>query len=135
MSPFEQLSHRSGPGLRRPMTAVQRIAPATTLRLLAPPDPALGIGTVAIDGELDQDCAQALDAALRRTLSGCPGGLRLDLGRVAFCDSAALHVLLRIRAESLRLGRTFTVRTVSRQVDRLMRLTETRRVLFPAGSR
>ncbi|KQV13242.1 hypothetical protein ASE03_14995 [Kitasatospora sp. Root187] len=115
-----------------PLTAVQRIAPATTLRLMPGPDPALGVGTVAIDGELDQDCAQALGAALRSTLSACPGGLRLDLGRVTFCDSAALHVLIRIRAETLGLGRSFAVLTVSRQLDRLLRLTETRRVLSPA---
>ncbi|WP_457033583.1 STAS domain-containing protein [Kitasatospora sp. P5_F3] len=110
----------------------ERIAPGTALRLVAGPDPALGVGTVAIDGELDQDCAQALGAALRSTLSVCPGGLRLDLGGVTFCDSAALHALIRIRAETLELGRSFTVLTVSRQVDRLLWLTETRRVLVPA---
>jgi anti-anti-sigma factor len=137
MSPIEQPRQHRPDGSRRPVrppTAVQRIAPGTTLRLTAGPEPALGVGVVAIDGELDQDCAQALGAALRRTLSACPGGLRLDLGGVTFCDSAALHVLIRIRTETLGLGRSFAVLTVSRQLDRLLRLTEVRRVLVPVES-
>lgn len=85
-----------------------------------------------VAGEVDHGCAHLMEGALRDALAGSPGGLRLDLGAVSFCDCAALNSLLRLHRLAHESGRVLTVSAVSRTVDRLLTLTGTR-VLFLSG--
>jgi anti-anti-sigma factor len=81
---------------------------------------------VAVRGELDLDSADQLEHALRAALGAAVAGIDLELGEVAFCDCAALNVLLGLREQGLKQGKTVALRTVGPAVDRLLTLTGTR---------
>ncbi|WP_327320021.1 ANTAR domain-containing protein [Streptomyces sp. NBC_01235] len=80
---------------------------------------------MAVRGELDLEAAEQLEYALRAALGAAAGGVDLELGGVAFCDCSALNVLLGLREQSLRQGKTVALRTTGPAVDRLLALTGT----------
>ncbi|GHE53331.1 hypothetical protein GCM10018785_23600 [Streptomyces longispororuber] len=88
---------------------------------------------VPLAGELDLDAAQRLRVGLFRALKGSADGVDLDLGGVDFCDCSGLNLLLSLRQEAVRQGKTVAVRTGSRAVDRLLDLTGTRPLFAPPG--
>ncbi|MEV1068713.1 ANTAR domain-containing protein [Streptomyces sp. NPDC050263] len=80
---------------------------------------------VAVRGELDLDSAGRLEHALRAALGGAVGGVDLELDGVAFCDCSTLNVLLDLRAQGLKQGKTLAVRSAGPAVERLLALTGT----------
>ncbi|MDX2678317.1 anti-sigma factor antagonist [Streptomyces soliscabiei] len=96
------------------------------------PGPEIGVRpdgdrvVVAVRGELDLESAEQLEHALRAALGAAVGGVDLELGGVAFCDCSALNVLLGLRDQGLKQGKTVALRTVGPAVERLLTLTGTR---------
>jgi anti-anti-sigma factor len=96
------------------------------------PGPEIGVRpdgdrvVVAVRGELDFESAEQLEHALRAALGAAVGGVDLELGGVAFCDCSALNVLLGLRDQGLKQGKTVALRTVGPAVERLLTLTGTR---------
>ncbi|MER5194139.1 anti-sigma factor antagonist [Streptomyces sp. NPDC002755] len=88
---------------------------------------------VTVRGELDLDSAGQLAQALRAALGDAARGVDLELGGVAFCDCSALNVLLDLHEQSLKLGKTLALRTVSPAVERLLTLTGTRTLFDAVG--
>ncbi|MCX5262972.1 anti-sigma factor antagonist [Streptomyces sp. NBC_00199] len=80
---------------------------------------------VAVRGELDLDSAGPLERALGAALDAARDGIDLELDGVVFCDCSALNVLLGVREEGLRQGRTVVLRSVGPAVERLLTLTGT----------
>ncbi|MGW1273805.1 ANTAR domain-containing protein [Streptomyces sp. NPDC002491] len=80
---------------------------------------------VAVRGELDFDSAAPLGRALGAALDAAEDGIDLELDGVVFCDCSALNVLLGVREEGLRQGRTVVLRSVGPAVARLLTLTGT----------
>ncbi|MEV6409181.1 anti-sigma factor antagonist [Streptomyces bobili] len=80
---------------------------------------------VKIDGELDLECAEQLEHALRAALAAAVGAVELDLDGVTFCDCAALNVLLELRERGLRQGKPLVIRSAAPVVQRLLDLTGT----------
>ena len=53
--------------------------------------------TLALSGEIDMASGPSLRSALDSALEGAPaGGLAVDLTGVTFCDSTAVHALVRV---------------------------------------
>ncbi|MFD9389266.1 ANTAR domain-containing protein [Streptomyces sp. NPDC060000] len=98
----------------------------------AAPVPEIGVRpdgdrvVVAVCGELDLDAAEQLGQALRTALGAAVRGVDLELGGVGFCDCSALNVLLDVREQGLKQGKTVALRTVGPAVARLLTLTGTR---------
>ncbi|MDR6976048.1 anti-anti-sigma factor [Streptomyces sp. 3330] len=86
---------------------------------------------VAVRGELDLDSADQLAQALGAALDAAVDGVDLDLGDVRFCDCSALNVMIGLRDQGLRQGKTVVLRAVAPAVERLLTLTGTR-MLFDA---
>lgn len=83
--------------------------------------------TVTVWGELDLGSRRLLpDLHDILTLSG--SGLDLRLDAVGFCDCSGLNMLLDLRLRALDQGKTVTVRSSGRAVERLLDLTGTREV-------
>ncbi|MFI1505473.1 STAS domain-containing protein [Streptomyces sp. NPDC020597] len=80
---------------------------------------------VAVRGDLDLDSAAPLGRALSAALDAAEEGIDLELDGVLFCDCSALNVLLAVREEGLRQGRTVVLRSVGPAVARLLTLTGT----------
>ncbi|MEV8100480.1 STAS domain-containing protein [Kitasatospora sp. NPDC085879] len=76
-------------------------------------------------GELDLDNAEDLYRTLTDALQTSTGGLDLDLAGVTFCGSSGLNIMLRLRNHAAKTGRTVKVTAASRQVERLLAVTET----------
>ncbi|MGX1273940.1 STAS domain-containing protein [Streptomyces phaeoluteigriseus] len=80
---------------------------------------------VEIRGELDLECAEHLEHALRAALGAAAGAVELDLGGVTFCDCSALNVLIELRERGLRQGKPVVIRSAAPVVERLLDLTGT----------
>jgi anti-anti-sigma factor len=80
---------------------------------------------LAVRGELDLESAEQLEHALRAALAAAVGGVDLELGEVAFCDCSALNVLLSLREQGLKQGKTLAIRSAGPVVERLLTLTGT----------
>ncbi|WP_030561865.1 anti-sigma factor antagonist [Streptomyces aureocirculatus] len=78
---------------------------------------------VTVRGDLDLDAAHRLRPELFSALSRSADGLELDLGDVNFCDCSGLNLLLSLRQEAIRRGKTVTIRSLSPVVERLLDLT------------
>ena len=67
-----------------------------------------GILMVSFDGRLDASSSDATTETLGNLLAGKPSGVILDLGRLTYCSSAGLRVLLllvkRCRADGSKLA-------------------------------
>jgi len=83
-----------------------------------------GRWTAVLVGEIDMDCPQDVQRRLAATARS-PAGLDLDLAEVSFCDCAGLGLLLHLRERHIAVGGTLRLVAVSRQVLRLLELTET----------
>ncbi|MGW1065218.1 STAS domain-containing protein [Streptomyces aureus] len=88
-------------------------------------DPAL----VTVEGDLDLASSRRVRERLGAALDESAGGLRLDLGGLAFCDCAGLNLLLELRCRALDQGKTFTVHAVGPAVGRLFDLVGVRELL------
>lgn len=79
--------------------------------------------TVYLRGELDHHntcrLREAIDGAMRRLLPRC---VVLDLSQTAFCDSAALGLILGRVREARRLGASLTLENVPPAVRRILDL-------------
>ncbi|MBR8639037.1 ANTAR domain-containing protein [Streptomyces tuirus] len=80
---------------------------------------------VTLWGELDLGSRRLLPD-LHDILTLSDTGIDLRLDTVGFCDCAGLNVLLDLRMHALDQGKTVTVRSGGRAVDRLLDLTGTR---------
>ncbi|MEU0114092.1 ANTAR domain-containing protein [Streptomyces bobili] len=89
--------------------------------------------SVKIDGELDLECAEQLEHALRAALAAAVGAVELDLGGVTFCDCATLNVLLELREWGLRQGKPVVIRSAAPVVERLLDLTGTAALFAGTG--
>ncbi|MER5436010.1 ANTAR domain-containing protein [Streptomyces sp. NPDC002588] len=81
---------------------------------------------VVVRGELDLESAAHLEHALRAALGAAVGGVDLELDGVGFCDCSGLNVLLGLRRQGLKQGKTIGLRTLGPAVERLLTLTGTR---------
>ncbi|MEU7154485.1 ANTAR domain-containing protein [Streptomyces sp. NPDC045456] len=82
--------------------------------------------SLAIKGELDWNTGQHIEPGLHAALARCVHGLDLHLGAVHFCDCAGLGLLLDLRRRALAQGKTLTITTRSRAVERILDLSGTR---------
>ncbi|MFH8795023.1 ANTAR domain-containing protein [Streptomyces sp. NPDC017941] len=84
-------------------------------------------------GELDLDAALRLRPELFGALGRSADGLRLDCAEVSFCDCSGLNLVLSLRREAARQGKTVTVRSLSPVVERLLDLTGATFLYAPTG--
>ncbi|MEW1913935.1 STAS domain-containing protein [Kitasatospora sp. NPDC085895] len=95
----------------------------TGLRTTRRPGPA-GTRVLALDGHADTDTAPHL--ALHEALSGnpAPEALVVDCSALTFCSSSGLNELLRARRAALAAGIAFFLASPSRQVTRLLDVSD-----------
>ncbi|GAA4877662.1 STAS domain-containing protein [Kitasatospora terrestris] len=106
---------------------------ATSSPVTGPEDVRLTVGLRAEDGavvlspvgELDYDSAHVLRAQLDEALARAAGRIVLDCGRLSFCDSTGLNLLLATRLEALKAELSLVLVRVSGPVARLLELTGT----------
>ena len=81
--------------------------------------------TLLVDGELDYETTSDLEAAVRGVLASRPGlrELRLDCGRIRFCDTIGLAGLLNIRRDADNAGVALVLHNRSATLERLLELT------------
>lgn len=79
---------------------------------------------VAISGEFDLALAPFVESVVRPAQAEVPLVV-VDLERVVFIDSAALHLLLEADERARQAGTSFVVARPSHQVRRLLTLTAT----------
>jgi anti-sigma B factor antagonist len=92
-----------------------------------------GVVVVSLEGEVDLCAAPELEESLNRVAASQASSIVIDLDRVSFMDSAAVHVLLQFslaQGNGTRLAFT----PGSRQVQRLFEVTGVRRYLQFAPS-
>lgn len=94
-----------------------------------------GRGSAVVAGEIDLDCAPALERALKEALRASPRGLDIDMSGVRFCDCAGLNALLGARLQAEEVDVAITLTATSPQMDHLFSLTGTRHLFSPAASR
>jgi anti-anti-sigma factor len=107
---------------------------ATTIHpILGPVRTVDGITIAGLAGELDLASATALREELLGLLRPGSSRLVLDLSRVSFADASGLAVLIGTGRRARLLGGFLRLAAVSRQVDRVLRLTGLHRHLpvFP----
>ncbi|HTK64894.1 MAG TPA: STAS domain-containing protein [Pseudonocardia sp.] len=80
---------------------------------------------LVLDGELDYETTPDLEAAVRELLSTRPGlrELRLDCGRIRFCDTIGLAGLLGVRRGADSAGMSLVLENRTATLDRLLELT------------
>ena len=88
-----------------------------------------GPATALVSGEIDLDCAAALDAALRSILHNCSRGVVVNLAAVSFCDCSGLRALSAARAQARNDDRYFAIGAHSHAASRLLELADARCLL------
>ncbi|MDQ0752285.1 anti-anti-sigma factor [Streptomyces africanus] len=88
--------------------------------------------TVTVWGELDLGSRRLLPD-LHDILALSGSGIDLRLDAIGFCDCSGLNVLLDLRLRALDEGKTVTVRSSGRAVERLLDLTGTRELFAAPG--
>ncbi|MEV5599739.1 ANTAR domain-containing protein [Streptomyces sp. NPDC052496] len=86
---------------------------------------------VALHGELDLSSCPLVERELHDALRRTARHLDLHLDAVPFCDFAGLNMLLRLRLRALVHNKTVTIASSSPAVERLLEVTDARR-LFTA---
>ncbi|MEU1850640.1 STAS domain-containing protein [Streptomyces sp. NPDC019990] len=81
--------------------------------------------TVTLEGDLDLGSRRLLPG-LRDALTLSGSGVDLHLDTVGFCDCSGISTLLDLRTHALGQGKTVTIRSSGRAVERLLGLTGTR---------
>lgn len=109
------------------LTRTDRAVHPTRLR----PGPTTAEATVVfrLDGELDAATAPGLSRALTSALDQRPARLALDLRAITFLDSSGTRVLIAAARRAHNEGCSLVVRSPSRPVLRMLRLTGLDRVL------
>lgn len=79
---------------------------------------------VRVSGDVDQDSAPELRAAVDKLLTDRPTRLHLDMSEVRFADSCALHLLITTRHRLHEWDGDLAL-CASRHVARLLEITET----------
>jgi anti-anti-sigma factor len=87
-----------------------------------------GVVVIALEGEVDLCAAPELEESLNRVAAGHPSSIVVDLDRVSFMDSAAVHVLLQFSLAHGN-GAGLALTRGSRQVQRLFEVTGVGRYL------
>ncbi|MFF1377513.1 anti-sigma factor antagonist [Streptomyces sp. NPDC058308] len=116
-------------------TPVPLPTPPPSVSSATPRDAVPGGGrrTVAVRGDLDLDAAQRIRSELYVALSHAARGIDLDLSDVEFCDCSGLNLLLSLRQQAVKQGKTVAIATTSPAVERLFDLTGTRGLFTPAA--
>ncbi|SED56016.1 anti-anti-sigma factor [Streptomyces sp. 2224.1] len=83
---------------------------------------------VALRGEIDYGCEEALERALTHILSASDRGIGIDLSKVSFWACSSVKVLLTVRQVALRHGKTVSLRATSPAVRRVLELSGTLRL-------
>lgn len=96
-----------------------------------PRAPGTGRRVMIVRGDLDLDAAQRLRPDLCVALNHAAEGIDLDLRDVDFCDCSGLNVLLGLRRQAVKAGKTVTIRACSPTVERVLELTGTRGLFMP----
>ncbi|MER5963653.1 STAS domain-containing protein [Streptomyces sp. NPDC002057] len=78
---------------------------------------------VTVAGELDRDNQEPLREALSASLARHPERVVVDCGRLTFCDSTGLNLLLNARLDALEAGSRVELAAVRPPVDRLLDIT------------
>lgn len=78
-----------------------------------------------LDGELDYETTPDLEAAVGELMASRPGlrELRLDCGRIQFCDTIGLAGLLSIRRGADRAGVRLVIANRTALLERLLEIT------------
>ena len=92
-----------------------------------------GVVVVVVQGEVDLYVASMFEESLARAGASSPPSIVVDVDRVDFMDSAAVHVLLQFSG-SQRNGTHLALTHGSPQVRRLLEVTGVRRYLPLAPS-
>jgi anti-sigma B factor antagonist len=79
---------------------------------------------VRLTGELDAHTVARLEALSRLDYHDV-STVRMDLGRLTFCDSTGLRGLVHLRSAQTQAGRTFRIVRVHPRVLRVLELTHT----------
>jgi anti-sigma B factor antagonist len=94
-------------------------APALDLEIVE----SAGTVLVAPLGDLDMATAEELAVGALRELDRSPAAMTINMRRVAFCDSAGINVLVRIRNACERAGTAFRVVEPQPHVRVLLEIT------------
>ncbi|WP_435971611.1 STAS domain-containing protein [Streptomyces sp. Qhu_M48] len=78
---------------------------------------------VTVAGELDRDNQEPLREALSASLARHAERVVVDCGRLTFCDSTGLNLLLNARLDALEAGSRVELAAVRPPVDRLLDIT------------
>ncbi|MFD6180323.1 STAS domain-containing protein [Streptomyces goshikiensis] len=78
---------------------------------------------VAVAGELDHDHAEPLREAISEALERGAERIVVDCGRLAFCDSTGLNILLRGRLEAREAGSSVELAALGPTVARMFDIT------------
>ncbi|NGN67417.1 anti-sigma factor antagonist [Streptomyces sp. A7024] len=90
---------------------------------------------VEVSGEVDLTADHELQQALQEALDTSREGVELDLSGVECLDCSGLSILLKVREQALRDGKSMYLRAVSSPAHRLLSITGTLPLLSPPGSR
>ncbi|MFJ5137686.1 STAS domain-containing protein [Streptomyces sp. NPDC088707] len=78
---------------------------------------------VTVAGELDRDTQEPLHTALTEALDRRPERIVVDCGRLTFCDSTGLNLLLTMRLDALEAGSRLELAALRPPVDRVFDVT------------
>ncbi|WP_406055492.1 STAS domain-containing protein [Streptomyces sp. NBC_01077] len=78
---------------------------------------------VTVAGELDRDTQEPLHAALTEALDRRPERIVVDCGRLTFCDSTGLNLLLTTRLDAVEAGSRLELAALRPPVDRVFDIT------------
>ena len=93
-----------------------------------------GRTTIELDGELDLDGSERVEAAVREALTHRPGSIDIDAAGLTFIDSAGLRVLLIALGDADAAGVKLRVVKTSPAVDQILSMTDAGAVLCDGWS-
>lgn len=94
-------------------------------RFMVRTDVANGVARLAVVGELDMQCAPALQQHLEQAIGDGADAALLDLRDLSFMDAAGLHVLLWASDQAQQNGHRMAIVGVGGEPRRVLEITET----------
>ncbi len=94
-------------------------------RFMVRTDVANGVARLAVVGELDMQCAPALQQHLEQAIGDGADAALLDLRDLTFMDAAGLHVLLWASDRAQQNGHRMAIVGVGGEPRRVLQITET----------